>query len=108
MRVIIAGAGQVGRRVAAKLDAAHDVVVIDTDADRIDGLGYELDVLTVLGDSSTIGTLQEAGIADADLLIASTDSDEINILTCETAKALSDATTVARVRSVKYMGVFRR
>ncbi|WP_257299667.1 Trk system potassium transporter TrkA [Haloarchaeobius sp. FL176] len=108
MRVIIAGAGQVGRRVAAKLDAAHDVVVIDTDADRIDGLGYELDVLTVLGDSSTIGTLQEAGIADADLLIASTDSDEINILTCETAKALSDATTVARVRSVKYIETWDR
>lgn len=108
MRVIIAGAGQVGRRVAAKLDATHDVVVIDTDADRIDGLGYELDVLTVLGDSSTIETLQEAGVADTDLLIASTDSDEINILTCETAKALSDVTTVARVRSLKYIETWDR
>ena len=108
MRVIIAGAGQVGRRVAAKLDATHDVVVIDTDADRVDGLGYELDVLTVLGDSSTIGTLQDAGIADTDLLIASTDSDEINILTCETAKALSDVTTVARVRSLKYIETWDR
>ncbi|WP_135662636.1 Trk system potassium transporter TrkA [Halorhabdus rudnickae] len=108
MRVIIAGAGQVGRRVAAKLDGAHDVVVIDTDADRIDSLGYELDVLTALGDSSTIETLEEAGIADADLLIASTDSDEINILTCETAKALSDVTTVARVRQLKYIETWDR
>ncbi|SEW28773.1 Trk system potassium transporter TrkA [Halobacterium jilantaiense] len=103
MRVIIAGAGQVGTRVAAELDADHDVVLIDTDAERIDRLSYDLDVLTVTGDSSAIDTLREAGIEDADILIASTDSDEINILTCATAKALADVTTVARVKDVKYI-----
>lgn len=108
MRIIIAGAGRVGRRVAAVLDDTHDVVLIDNDADRVDGLGYELDVLTVLGDASRIETLEEAGIAETDLLIASTDSDEINLLTCETAKALSDVTTVARVKSVKYIETWDR
>ena len=103
MRMIIAGAGQVGTRVAAELDAAHDVVMVDVDADRLDGLSYDLDVLTVTGDSSAIPTLREAGIEDADILIASTDSDEINILTCATAKSLADVTTVARVKDVKYI-----
>lgn len=106
MRIIIAGAGRVGRRVAAALDDTHDVVLIDEDADRIDHLGYQLDVLTVLGDSSAIGTLQAAGVTETDLLIASTDSDEINLLTCETAKALSDVTTVARIKSLKYIETF--
>jgi len=103
MRVIIAGAGQVGTKVASELDEPHDVVMIDKDADRTDGLGYELNVLTVLGDCSSIETLREAEIENADLLVASTDSDEINILTCETAKALTDVTTVARVRNMKYL-----
>ena len=102
MHVVIAGAGRVGTKVASELDEAHDVVIIDEDADRTDGLGYELNVLTVVGDCSATETLQEAGIENADLLIASTDSDEVNILTCGTAKALTDVTTVARVRDMKY------
>lgn len=103
MRVIIAGAGQVGTRVAAALDANHDVVMIDVNTDRIDRLRYDLDVLTVPGDSSAIETLREAGIKDADILIAITDSDEINIITCGTARALTDVTTVARVKNLKYI-----
>lgn len=103
MRVIIAGAGQVGTRVAENLHASHDVVMIDVDTERIDRLSYQLDVLTVTGDSAAIETLREAGIDDADLLIASTDSDEINIITCGTAKALADVTTIARVKDVKYI-----
>ena len=103
MRVMIAGAGRVGTRIAAELDATHEVVMIDTDTDRIDRLSYDLDVLTVSGDSSAIETLEAAGIEDTDILIASTDSDEINILTCATAKALTDVTTVARVKELKYV-----
>lgn len=108
MRIIIAGAGRVGRRVAAELDDRHDVVLVDNDANRIDGLGYELNVLTELGDSSQLDTLQQAGIEETDLLIASTDRDEINLLTCETAKALSDVTTVARVKNLKYIETYDR
>ena len=106
MRIIIAGAGQVGTKVAAELDATHDVVMIDVDTDRIDRLSYDLNVLTVTGDSSAIDTLREADIESADILIASTDSDEINIITCSTAKALTDVTTVARVKDVKYVNTW--
>jgi len=67
MRIIIAGAGQVGTRVAAELDATHDVVMIDVDTERIDRLSYDLDVLTVTGDSSAIETLREASIEDTDI-----------------------------------------
>lgn len=108
MRVIIAGAGQVGTRIAAELHATHDIVMIDVDTERIDRLSYDLDVLTVPGDSSAIDTLREAGIEDADILIASTDSDEINILTCGTAKALADVTTVARVKDLKYIDTWNQ
>lgn len=108
MRVIIAGAGRVGTRVAAELARNHDVVMVDVDADRTDGLGYELDVLTVVGDCSSIETLRESGIESADLLIASTGSDEINLLTCETAKSLADVTTVARVKGLKYIDTWDR
>jgi len=103
MRILIAGAGLVGTRVAAKLDASHEIVMVDVDTDRIDRLSYDLDVLAVPGDSSAIETLREAGIEETDILIACTDSDEINILTCATAKSLADVTTVARVRDVKYI-----
>lgn len=103
MRIIIAGAGQVGTKVAAELDATHDIVMVDVDGERIDRLSYDLDVLTVTGDSSAIETLREAGIEDTDMLIACTDSDEINILTCATAKSLSDVTTVVRAKNAKYL-----
>ena len=103
MRIIIAGAGQVGTKVAAELDTVHDIVLIDVDAEKIDRLSYNLDVLTVAGDSSAIETLREADIADTDILIACTDSDEINIITCATAKSLADVTTVARVEDIKYI-----
>ncbi|MGQ3330078.1 Trk system potassium transporter TrkA [Halorubrum sp. FL23] len=103
MRILIAGAGQVGAEIAAELDTAHDIVVIDVDTDRIDRLGYDLDVLAISGDSTTIETLREAGIEDADILIACTDNDEINIITCATANSLTDVTTVARVKEINYI-----
>ena len=108
MRIIIAGAGRVGRRVAAELDQTHEIILIDNDADRVDGLGYELDVLPLLGDCSDPETLEEAGISDTDLLVACTDDDEINLLTCETAKVFSEVTTVARVKSLKYVETWDR
>lgn len=108
MRVIIAGAGRVGTRVAAELDSTHDVVMIDVDTDRIDKLSYDLDVLPVIGDSAAIDTLREASIEETDILVASTDSDEVNIITCSTAKALSDVTTVARVKDVKYIDTWNQ
>ena len=103
MRVIIVGAGEVGSSIAASLSSSHEVVVIDIDSERVERLTYELDVLAIEGDGSDIETLQEAGIGKADLLIASTDDDETNLVTCGTAKACCDLFTIARVKRPQYL-----
>jgi trk system potassium uptake protein TrkA len=101
--VIIVGAGQVGSSIAESLDEDHEVVVVDTDDSRVDSLTYSLDVLAIEGNGTSLATLREAGIERADMLIASTDDDETNIVTCATAKTASDAFTIARVRSTNYL-----
>ena len=103
MNVIIVGAGQVGSSIAADLADAHDVVVIDRDAERVEELNYSLDVLGVTGDGTAMATLDEAGIDDADMVIASTDNDETNIVICATATAVGDAFTIARVKNTEYL-----
>jgi len=108
VRVIIVGAGQVGSSIAADLDGAHDVVVVDRDGDRTEELTYSLDVLAVEGDGTSLSTLEEAGIEEADMVIASTDDDETNIVVCATAKAVTEAFTVARVKNTEYLRTWER
>jgi len=108
VNVLIVGAGQVGSSIAADLAAAHDVVVVDCDAERVDELNYSLDVLGVTGDGTTMATLDEAGVDDADMVIASTDDDETNIVVCSTATAVSDAFTIARVKNTEYLRTWER
>jgi len=108
MNVVIVGAGEVGSSIAASLDADHEVVVIDNDADRVEKLTYSIDVLAVEGDGASLATLQEAEIGDADLLIASTDDDETNIVACATAKTVGDAFTIARVKRSDYRDTWQR
>lgn len=103
MRVIIVGAGQVGESIAADLKEAHNVVIVEQDPDRVEELNYSLDVLAIEGDGTSVSTLQEAGIDDADMVIASTDNDETNIVICSTVKAVSDAFTIARIKSTGYL-----
>jgi trk system potassium uptake protein TrkA len=103
MRIIIVGAGEVGSTIAASLADSHEVVVVDVDRDRVESLTYSVDVLAVEGDGAALATLEEAGIRDADLLIASTDDDETNIVTCGTAQTVGDAFTIARVRNTKFL-----
>jgi trk system potassium uptake protein TrkA len=102
MQVIIVGAGQVGTTIASNLAPDHDVVVVDIDERRVEEIKYDLDVLTLAGDGTTSAVLDEAGAADADLVIASTDLDKTNLVTCGTAGALGDAFTIARVRSAEF------
>ncbi|WP_251343533.1 Trk system potassium transporter TrkA [Haloplanus halophilus] len=108
MRIIIVGAGQVGSSIAADLAGSHDIVVVDRDGDRVEELTYSLDVLTVQGDGTSLSTLEEAGIDEADMVIASTDDDETNIVICGTARAVSDAFTVARVKNTEYLRTWER
>lgn len=108
MNIIIIGAGQVGESIAADLESHHDVTVIEARRERAEELGYAHDVLTVTGDGTDSKTLDRAGIADAEMVIASTDDDETNIVACSTASALGDAFTVARIKHNKYLQTWER
>ena len=103
MRVVIVGAGEVGSSIAASLADSHDVVVIDSDASLVDELTYDQDVLAIHGDGTDLDVLREAGIGEADMLIASTDLDETNIVICGTAEVLCDAFTIARVKRPQFL-----
>jgi trk system potassium uptake protein TrkA len=108
VRVIIVGAGQVGESIAADLSDTHDVVIVEQDADRVEELNYSLDVLAIEGDGTSLRTLEEVDVDEADMVIASTDNDETNIVVCSTAKAVSDAFTIARVKNTEYLETWRR
>jgi trk system potassium uptake protein TrkA len=103
MHVVVIGAGEVGTSIADNLDESHDVVVIDIDEARAEQLKYELDVMTLAGDGTSLSTLRKAGVEDTDMLIASTDDDRTNLVACETAKTIADPFTIARTKSVEYL-----
>ncbi|MDY7082649.1 MAG: Trk system potassium transporter TrkA, partial [Halobacteria archaeon] len=107
MHVIIIGAGEVGSSIAASLAESHDVVVVDIDGERVESLQYSLDILALEGDGTSTSVLNEAGIDKADLVIASTDNDETNLVTCSTTKTLSDAFTIARVKKTGYLDTWK-
>lgn len=108
MRVVIIGAGEVGTAIAEDLAPDHDVVVVDKDPAHADELKYELDVLTLAGDGTSLATLETAQTDDADLFIACTDDDRANLIACGTAKTLGDPFTIARTKSVEYLRTWER
>lgn len=103
MRVVIIGAGLVGTSIADDLDEFHDVVIIEQNPDIVDEITYSMDVLAINGDGTDVEVLEEADVGAADMVIASTDNDETNIVACSTAKAISEAFTVARIKNTKYL-----
>lgn len=103
MRIIIAGAGKLGFSIAQLLaEDQFDVVVIESDAQRKELVQNTLDVLAIEGNSCNPITFANPDIADADVLIACTDSDEVNMVTCLMAKNHGIKHTVARIRNVDY------
>lgn len=103
MRIVIIGAGQTGAHLAEKFcENEHDVVVIDSDADRLAELDSHLDLMTVPGDGANPATLEEADVERADMVVAVTDRDDTNILACVFAHVRGVARTVARVSSSSY------
>lgn len=103
MNIIIVGCGKVGRTLAEQLcNEEHEIVVIDTNSEKIQQLSEDLDVMGITGNGSSIGVLSEAGLKDSDILIAVTGSDELNLLCCLIAKKVSDCHTIARVRNPIY------
>ena len=104
MNIIIAGSGKVGRSLAAQLSAeGHDLTLIDMNPDVLEAMGSSLDVMCVQGNCAALPTLQQAGIMDADLLIAATNSDELNLLCCTTAHGINPKIhTIGRIRNPEY------
>lgn len=103
MKVIIVGCGSVGRTLAQKLnDDGNDVTVIDMSAEKINTLTSRCDVFGVVGNGATHTIQREAGIQTADLLIAVTNSDELNLLCCVVAKKEGDCKTIARLKNPEY------
>lgn len=105
MKIIILGAGQVGGTLAANLaNEANDITVVDVDGDRLRELQDRLDIRTIQGKGSYPNILRQAGADDADMLIAVTNSDEVNMVACQIAFTLfRTPTKIARVRSTNYV-----
>ncbi len=103
MDIIIVGCGKVGQALAEQLnEQGNNITVIDMDADKINAVTSRCDVMGVVGNGATHLTQQEAGIEKADLMIAVTGSDELNLLCCLIAKKAGNCKTIARVRSPQY------
>jgi len=105
MKIVILGAGQVGRTAAYSLarEPANEVTVVDTDEQALRDLQDRIDIRVVAGYASHPSVLESAGIADTDILIALTGSDEVNIVACQIAHTLyRTPTRIARIRAAEY------
>lgn len=104
MNIIIAGDGKVGSMLTRQLSSeGHDITVIDSDARVLESSVERYDVISVQGNCASMSVLQQAGVRDANLLIAATSEDEINLLCCTTAHALNPKLhTIARIRNPEY------
>jgi trk system potassium uptake protein TrkA len=104
MNIIIAGAGKVGIALAQQLFAEGcDITLIDSNQQTISSCVEQMDVMAVHGNCASMATLLQAGIRDADLLIAATNADEVNLLCCTTAHGMNpNLHTIARIRNPEY------
>ncbi len=104
MRIIIAGAGEVGSHLAKMLSQEnHDIILIDPDEEKLKRIASNLDVLTRVGSSTSIGLLIDCDIRRADLLIAVTTSEDSNITTSILGKKLGAKRTIARIDNQEYL-----
>ena len=105
MRILIAGAGVVGANLAEQLSIeGHEVSVVDNDPEALRPLADKLDLLTVAGSASSLRTLEAAGVADAEMVIAVTQSDEVNMVVCALAAAKGVPVKIARIRNEEFSG----
>lgn len=103
MKIIIVGCGKVGTTLAEQLNREnHDITLIDTNEEAIQNISDSADVMGVTGNGAVYQVQMEAGIQDADLLIATTNSDELNMLCCLIAKKAGNCHTIARIRNPEY------
>ena len=104
MRIIIAGAGAVGTHLAKMLaDERHDIVLMDAGEERLANLESNFDLMTIAASPTSINSLKDAGIADADLFVAVTPEESTNITSCILAHSLGAKKTVARIDNYEYL-----
>lgn len=105
MNVIVVGAGEVGYHIAERLSReGHDVTVIEKNRDKAQVLKAKLNALVVRGSAASAEVLKEAGIDEAELFIAVTDQDEVNLVACLLAHESGAKRIVARIKSLEYSG----
>lgn len=103
MKIIVAGCGKIGTTVTASLVAeGHDVTVLDSDAAVISDITNVYDVMGICGNAADCDTLSEADVDSAELFVAVTGSDELNMLSCFMAKRMGASHTIARIRNPEY------
>jgi trk system potassium uptake protein TrkA len=104
MKIIIAGAGEVGTHLAKMLSSElHDIIIIDNNEESVKGIDANLDILTITGSATSFEVLKEANVKRSDLLIAVTHSEETNIACAILAKKLGSRQTIARVDNPEYI-----
>ena len=105
MNIIIAGDGKVGSTLARQLSAEkHDITLIDSNRQVLNNSVEKLDVMSVHGNCASMSVLLQAGVKEADLLIAVTNADEVNLLCCTTAHGINpNLHTIARIRNPEYI-----
>lgn len=103
LKIIIVGCGKVGTTLVEQLaQEGHDITIIDKNAEKIQTLSSMHDVMGIVGNGASYSVQKEAGIEDTDLIIAVTESDELNLLCCTVAKRVGDCAAIARVRNPEY------
>ena len=103
MQIIIVGCGNVGATLAEKLSKeGHNITIIDTKRDVVLNVSNSFDIMGIVGNGAGYSVQMEAGIENADLMIAVTNSDELNLLCCLIAKKAGGCHTIARVRNPVY------
>lgn len=108
MKIIIVGGGKVGYTLAQQLSTEeHDIILIDSDADVLNHADETLDIMCIKGNGASVEALNKANISETDLLIAVTDSDELNMICCVIAKKSGAEHTVARVRNTDYSNEYK-
>ena len=103
MQIIIVGCGNVGQTLTQQLSKeGHDITVIEEESSVVQSVVNSFDVMGIAGNGASYSIMKDAGIETADLMIAVTDSDELNLLCCLIAKKAGNCHTIARVRNPIY------
>ena len=98
LNIIIVGCGTVGRTLVEQIcNEGHSITIIDKNPETVQEICNLYDVMGVVGNGASFGVQKEAGITDADLIVAVTESDELNLLCCTVARRIAKCAAIARV-----------